>query len=41
MTLKQVTIARAYSLEGHDELNQALNILRDEEKYLALPLLEA
>ena len=39
MTLKQVTIARAYSLEGHDELNQALNILRDEEKILGVTII--
>lgn len=39
MTPKQVTIARAYSLEGHDELNQALNILRDEEKILGVTII--
>ena len=39
MTLMQVTIARAYSLEGHDELNQALNILRDEEKILGVTII--
>lgn len=32
MNTKQVTIARVYTLEGHDQLNKALDILRDEEK---------
>jgi PII-like signaling protein len=32
MNTKQVTIARIYTLEGDDQLNKALDILRDEEK---------
>ena len=32
MNTKEVTIARIYTLEGHDQLNQALDILHDEEK---------
>ena len=32
MSTKEVTIARIYTLEGHDQLNQALDILHDEEK---------
>jgi uncharacterized protein len=31
---KQITIARVYTLEGHDQLNQALDILRDEENIM-------
>ncbi|PKM12059.1 MAG: hypothetical protein CVV13_06625 [Gammaproteobacteria bacterium HGW-Gammaproteobacteria-3] len=32
MSDKTITIARVYALEGHDYLNQALTILRDQEK---------
>ena len=32
MNSRKITIARVYTLEGHDHLNQALDILRDEEK---------
>ncbi|WP_305908187.1 DUF190 domain-containing protein [Methylomarinum sp. Ch1-1] len=31
---KEITIARVYSLEGHDQLNHILDILRDEEGIL-------
>ncbi len=29
--MKQLTFARIFTLEGHDHLNQILDILRDEE----------
>ena len=32
MSSRKITIARVYTLEGHDHLNRALDILRDEEK---------
>ena len=31
---KEITIARVYTLEGHDHFNQVLDILRDEEDIL-------
>lgn len=31
---KEITIARVYTLEGHDQLNQVLDILRDEENIM-------
>lgn len=31
MSLKIITMVRVYALEGHDHLNAALTILRDEE----------
>ncbi len=31
MSSKNITVARIYSMEGHDLLNQALAILRDED----------
>ncbi len=31
MSTRKITIARVYTLEGHDHLNRALDILRDEE----------
>lgn len=31
---QDITIARVYTLEGHDHLNQVLDILRDEENIL-------
>ncbi len=31
---KKITIARVYTLEGHDQLNRILDILRDEENVL-------
>ncbi len=30
----EITIARVYTLEGHDHLNQVLDILRNEENIL-------
>jgi len=34
-----VTIARIYTLEGHDHLNRALEILRDEEKMIGVTII--
>lgn len=31
---REITIARVYTLEGHDHLNQILDILRNEENIL-------
>ncbi len=31
---KEITVARVYTLEGHDQFNQVLDILRDEENIL-------
>ncbi len=39
MSSKEVTIARVYTLEGHDQLNQALDILRDEEKVFGVTII--
>jgi uncharacterized protein len=39
MNLKEVTMARIYTLEGHDQLNQALYILRDEEKITGVTII--
>jgi uncharacterized protein len=39
MSAKEVTIARIYTLEGHDQLNQALDILRDEEKIFGVTII--
>lgn len=39
MSTKEVTIARIYTLEGHDQLNQALDILRDEEKIFGVTII--
>ncbi len=39
MNTKQVTIARVYTLEGGDQLNQALDILRDEEKIYGVTII--
>ena len=32
MSSTEITITRIYTMEGQDQLNQALDILRDEEK---------
>ena len=32
MSDREITIAQVYTLEGHDHLNEALKILRDQEK---------
>ncbi len=39
MNTKDVTIARIYTLEGHDQLNKALDILRDEEKIFGVTII--
>jgi uncharacterized protein len=39
MSPKEVTIARIYTLEGHDRLNQALDVLRDEEKIMGVTII--
>src|SRR5512137_1878919 len=41
MRTKEVTIARIYTLEGHDQLNQALDILHDEEKIMGVTIIRA
>ena len=38
MREQEVTIARIYTLEGHDQLNQALDILHDEEKIFGVTI---
>lgn len=38
MISNNVTIARIYTLEGHDQLNDALDILRDEEKMMGVTI---
>jgi PII-like signaling protein len=38
MKTKEVTIVRIYTLEGHDQLNQALDILHDEEKIFGVTI---
>ena len=39
MKIKEVTIARIYTLEGHDQLNQAIDILRNEEKVMGVTII--
>ncbi|MDD1630762.1 MAG: DUF190 domain-containing protein [Methylococcaceae bacterium] len=39
MSTKEVTMARIYTLEGHDQLNQALDILHDEEKIFGVTII--
>jgi len=39
MKEKEVTIARIYTMEGHDQLNQALDILHDEEKIFGVTII--
>jgi PII-like signaling protein len=36
MNSKEIAIARIYTLEGHDHLNQVLEILREEEKIIGV-----
>ncbi|MDD5267028.1 MAG: DUF190 domain-containing protein [Methylococcales bacterium] len=38
MKERVVTIARIYTMEGHDQLNQALDILHDEEKIFGVTI---
>jgi len=40
MSVKEVTIARIYTLEGHDQLSQALDILHDEEKIFGVTIIQ-
>jgi PII-like signaling protein len=39
MTSKEITIARIYTMEGHDFLSQALDILRDEEQIMGATII--
>ncbi len=39
MKTKEVTMARIYTLEGHDQLNQALDILHDEQKIFGVTII--
>jgi len=39
MSSRDVTMARIYTLEGHDQLNRALDILRDEEKIMGVTII--
>ena len=39
MSAKEITIARIYTLEGHDQLNQALDILHDEENIFGVTII--
>ena len=39
MNLKEVTIARIYTLEGHDQLDQTLDILRNEENIMGVTII--
>ena len=36
MNSPNITLARVYTLEGQDQLSQALDILRDEEKIIGV-----
>ncbi len=36
---KELTIARVYTLEGHDQLNHVLDILHDEEGILGVTVI--
>jgi len=39
MSVNKVTVARIYTMEGHDHVDQVLNILRDEEKILGVSVI--
>ncbi|MGR9072647.1 MAG: DUF190 domain-containing protein [Gammaproteobacteria bacterium] len=39
MKSRQITMARIYTLEGHDHLNKVLDILRDEEKIIGVTVI--
>lgn len=39
MKTKEVTIARIYTMEGHDHFNQALDILHDESKIFGVTII--
>ncbi|MGR8979221.1 MAG: DUF190 domain-containing protein [Gammaproteobacteria bacterium] len=36
MTTTEIRVARVYTMEGHDQINQVLNILHDEEKIIGV-----
>jgi PII-like signaling protein len=37
--IAEITTSRIYSLEGHDHLNQALDIQREEEKIMGVTIM--
>ena len=39
MNTKEVTVVRIYIMEGHDQLNEAFDILRDEEKIIGVTII--
>jgi uncharacterized protein len=39
MKQKTITMVRVFALEGHDHLNQALDILHDEEEVMGVTVL--
>lgn len=39
MSERDITIARIYTLEGHDHLNKALDILRDQQKIVGVTVI--
>jgi uncharacterized protein len=39
MSYGEITIARVYTLEGHDHLNQVLDILREEENICGVTII--
>lgn len=39
MSARDVSIARVYTLEGHDHLNKVLEILREEEKMAGVTIM--
>lgn len=40
MNNRQVTIARIYTLEGHDHLNQVLDILQNQQKIIGVTVVQ-
>lgn len=41
MNTKKITIARVYTLEGHDHLDRVLDILHDQEKVMGATVVRA
>jgi len=39
MNTREITIARVHTLEGHDHLNQVLDILRKEEQIIGVTVI--
>ena len=39
MNAKEVTVVRIYIMEGHDQLNEAFDIMRDEEKIIGVTII--